>query len=193
MRDKTRLARQTQAHAGAWLQALPSGQMRTEIPGPEYRALLKWWLGMPIVEGDAGKCMKCGNDQDNLGDHSVCCTKNHIYRRHNNVRDSVAALVRSAGLSCVVEQHFPDGSNRRPGDVCVPRWSADGPLYLDVSCRHIAAPGRPLPPPAVVQQWWRAQERDKEEKYEEECTRLGVSVTPFIMNLWGGIGPQGAM
>lgn len=62
---------------------------------------------------------------------------------------------------------------------------------VDVSCRHIAAPSRGVPAPGALAQWWQVQERDKLEKYEDECKRLGLNLAPFIMNLWGGVAPQG--
>ena len=62
---------------------------------------------------------------------------------------------------------------------------------MDISCRHICAPSRATPSPGALNQWFLVQERDKEEKYKDECARHRVKLTPFIMHLWGGVGPQG--
>ena len=66
-----------------------------------------------------------------------------IYKRHNTVRDTVAALATSSGISCRTEVALP-GSDLVPADCFFPSLAAC-PLAVDFSVVH------PLHPSASAQ------------------------------------------
>jgi len=76
VRDRTRLACQKGPITTGWLCALPNKALRTDIPGSEFRLLLCWWLGLPILpQGTAlPECPMCKDTLDPYGDHFVCCS-----------------------------------------------------------------------------------------------------------------------
>ena len=82
-RDRTRRACQKGPVATGWLRTLPSKAMRTEIPDTDYRLLLRWWLGLPIlpVGVPLPGCPLCRGSIDPFGDHFVCCEQNGCSRR----------------------------------------------------------------------------------------------------------------
>jgi hypothetical protein len=47
-RDILRLQCQQKPYMGAWLQAIPSQPLGTELSSAIFRQLVKWWLGIPL-------------------------------------------------------------------------------------------------------------------------------------------------
>ena len=125
---------------------------------------------------------------DVLGDHFVCCNNNNLKQRHSYLQGALADLAQLAGIPVALEVALPDGSV--PGDVCFKQWDADGPLMVDVTCRHPTPVGST--PPAVdgMRAWYTAQEADKNLLYADKCRRQGYSFTPFVVSPWGGLGPD---
>ena len=124
---------------------------------------------------------------DVFGDQVVCFNKNLIQRRHMALQDVLVDLVREAGLS--VEKEVGPGDGSRPGDLYIPRWTADTVTVVDCTVRHSVAPSRGLMDPATLPHWRRQQEEDKTEKYLERCREVGWDFVPFLVDLWGGLGP----
>ena len=189
-RDRVRFHAQQTAHAGSWLAVIPSPGLRTKVDTTAWRCLLRWTLGIPLIpQSLAGKpCPRCQTPVDIFGDHVVCCIKNNIQRRHVALQDSLAQLVRDAGLTCSKEQGTGDGT--RPGDLFIPRWDADGPAGIDTTVRCPSAPSHPLLNPERLQQWKETQEQDKHKKYDAACRRAGWIFHAFVMDTWGGLAPE---
>ena len=189
-RDRVRFHAQRAPHASTWLAVIPSSGLRTKVDTNSWKCLLRWTLGIPIVDQNlAGKpCPRCQTPVDVFGDHAVCCIKNNIQRRHVALQDSLAQLVRDAGLTCSKEQGTGDGS--RPGDLYVPRWDADGPAGIDTTIRCPSAPSHPLLNAEKLTQWKELQEQDKHKKYDDRCRRAGWVFHAFLMDTWGGLGPE---
>ena len=188
--DKVRFGCQRDGHAGAWLAAVPSRATRTLIPGTEFRTLLRWWLGVPLLtEDQAGvPCPRCGAAMDVVGHHLVCCKQNNPMRRHMAIQDTIVALSRRAGFTCRKEERTPEGT--RPGDIFFPRWDCDGPAAVDVTVRDPRAPSHPLQSADGVGKWRQKQEEEKENLYAPACRRLGWTFVPFVVDVWGGLGEK---
>ena len=105
------------AHAGAWLAMVPSVRSQGYMEAPDFRAALKWWLGMPqMAENLAGTpCPQCQTPMDIVGDHVVCCKFNHISRRHMAMHDALMAVVQGVGMACRRGAQLQN-SSQRPGD-----------------------------------------------------------------------------
>ena len=116
-----------------------------------------------------------------------CCHKKNLQRRHTGILHTLIALVRKAGLSCKEEQSAANGS--RPGDAFIPRWDSEGPLAIDVTCRHANPPGRGGNDHAI-EDFYREHERDKVESHGATCNAHGWSFLPFVVSTWGGLGPK---
>ena len=120
-------------HAGLWLMC-PSPQ----LPGAtwdsaDWQSFLWWRLG--VFQDLPPKCAACGNSQDRLGDHALCCTSSGLYGRHNHVRDTLAAALCSMGFPCRTEVRLP-GTELIPADIFIPVLAEDSPTAVDISVVH---------------------------------------------------------
>ena len=138
------------------------------------------WQGAP--------CPLCHQTLDVLGDHMVCCAKNNLKHRHSVIQGALVDLAHLAGIPVAMEVPLPDGTV--PGDVCFRQWDADGPLMVDITCRHPTPVGTAPPPAHALPSWFSAQAEDKDALYLEKCRRHGYSFLPFVITPWGGLGPE---
>ena len=118
----------------------------------------------------------------------VCCSKNQLKHRHSVLQGALAELAQLAGIPVAMEVALPDGSV--PGDVCFRQWDADGPLMVDLTCRHPTPVGSAPPPVDGLAAWFAAQAEDKDSTYLDKCRRAGYSFLPFVVTPWGGLGPE---
>ena len=192
-RDSIRLSFQEGTTATAWLTVPPSPALGNACPPSQFRLLLRWFLGIPILEESlAGKpCPLCGDPVDIYGDHAVSCDRGKKFRRHFAIQDWLAHLLQSHGIPCARERMVDPSSLLRPADIFIPNWSVEGDLALDVTVRH------PLPPslfPATItsarDQLQRA-ETDKRALYSEMCSRHGCQFQPMVFTTWGGLHGSG--
>ena len=135
-RERKRLERITEPHAGAWVTAVPSidDGFDTVMQPQVFRTAAAYRLGTPVVPHDI-PCPLCTQTVDKLGDHASCCKKtgdNTV--RHNRVRDLLARFCGEGLLSPIVElRNLLSSSNARPGDVTIPNWHSGRPLAIDVA------------------------------------------------------------
>jgi len=135
-REKQRLLRIAQPHAGSFITAVPSNEdgndaiMRPRV----FRTAVLYRLGLPVLNNPK-PCPLCMQPINIYGDHATCCTKKgDVIIRHNAVRDLVYAIAVDGVLNPQREKKGILGptSGRRPGDVSIPDWSGD-PLAIDVA------------------------------------------------------------
>ena len=91
-------------------------------------------------------------------------------------------------MACRKEEGAGDGT--RPGDVFFPRLNVDGPAAVDVTIRDPLAPSHPVTTAAGIDGWHRAQEMDKTRKCGVACGRLHWHFLLFVVDVWGGFGPE---
>ena len=121
--------------SGDWLTAAPIPVFGLHLQPNEFRAALKYRLGVPLYDSDR-RCPYCKSTiLDIFGDHSVSCHgRGDIISRHDRVRDTTMTACSSANLSPVCEQkHLLPENNLRPGDVYLPSFIAGQPAALDVT------------------------------------------------------------
>jgi hypothetical protein len=116
----------------------------------------------------------------------VSCNKNQLKHRHSVLQGALAELAQLAGIPVAMEVALPDGSV--PGDVCFRQWDADGPLMVDLTCRHPTPVGSAPPPVDGLSAWYAAQAEDKDSKYLDKCRRAGYSFLPFVVTPGEGWG-----
>jgi hypothetical protein len=189
--DAVRFESQKQPHAMAWVAVLPSAGLRTLLPSADYKCALRWALGLTQVLEDVRSpaCPRCNGPMDATGHHLVCCHRNGIMRRHGSVQQFILDLAQRAGFVARREQ---GGSDRtRPGDVLITRLDANGPCAVDITIRHTMAPSHPLRKASDWSTWVGRQEDDKRSRYASSCRSLGWTFTPFVLDCFGGVGPEG--
>ena len=116
-REKQRLSRVSQPHAGSWVTAVPS-----TIDGPDalirpqaFRIACRLRLGVSVFD-DGIICPSCTHTfLDKFGDHAICCTSTgDLIVRHNRMRDLVEKFAREGQLSPVLEKKGILGESPSP-------------------------------------------------------------------------------
>ena len=77
----------------------PNEGLGLKLEGRDYRTLMKWWLGKPLVTPDRRLCPCCQGQMDMFGDHLVSCKLNQPQKRHNLLRDALADCLRQHKIS----------------------------------------------------------------------------------------------
>ena len=85
--DRARLLSISSPHASAWLSVTPSPRLNLHLEPAEFQVALKWWLGIPVVQGQS--CPHCPSFVlDDFGHHSLSCKHGgDVVSRHNKLRD----------------------------------------------------------------------------------------------------------
>ena len=188
VRDRVRRASQKGPVATAWLGALPSRAARTEIPDAEFRLLLRWWLGLPILPTGVTlpECPLCRESVDPFGDHLVCCEQNGCAARHNAFRNAFFAVCVQHGIA--VEKEPECLAGRRPADVLLLLWTRGQHVAVDFVCTHPAGPAQyPLEGARGAKHCNRA-EASKLRENSAPCQEKGWGFSPFAVSTWGGLG-----
>jgi hypothetical protein len=188
VRDRTRLASQKGSVATGWLRALPNKARRTEIPDSEFRLLLRWWLGLPVLPVGATLpgCPLCRDALDPFGDHFVCCERNGNTQRHNAFRDAFFAVCVRNGVAVEKEAECVD--KQRPADVLLLQWSRGQHVAIDFVCTHPAGVAHH---PLVVENTMKHCNRAEAQKVRADglaCEAKGWGFSPFAITTWGGLG-----
>jgi len=187
-RDRTRRACQKGPLATGWLRTLPNKALRTEIPDADYRLLLRWWLGLPIlpVGVTLPGCPLCRGSIDPFGDHFVCCELNGCSQRHNAFRNAFHEMCVRYGIA--VEKEAECLAGRRPADILLLQWSRGQHVAVDFVCTH---PVGLAQHPLVVDNASRhcnLAEAKKVQANGPSCEAKGWGFSPFALSTWGGLG-----
>ena len=188
LRDRCRLELQGMSHTSAWMGWVHQPESRGVYDPSEYRLLLRWWLGLPLFPGDAGRpCPAgCGSTLDPFGDHLVACHRNQLTQRHHGVRDALQGVLGRFGVTCRREVPLADRL-QIPGDLAVDHLGPQ-PILVDLTFIHPLAPGQPrsveLCKRALVD-----AEQQKLDRYAVNCAAEGYSFEPLAFHCWGGMGP----
>ena len=132
-RERKRLARLQEEHAGAWVTAVPSRVDGSDCSmSPQvFRTAVRYRLGLRVARDDV-QCAFCMQPFDSCGDHAACCRrKADVIVRHNRIRNLVSRIAEEGLLSPVLEKRgiLGDRPGRRPGDVTLPCWK-DSKVWL---------------------------------------------------------------
>jgi hypothetical protein len=187
-RDRTRRACQKGPVATGWLRALPNRALHTDIPDQQYRLLLRWWLGMPIlpVGVTLPGCPLCRGSIDPFGDHLVCCDQNGSTQRHNAFRNAFHEMCVRYGIA--VEKEAECVAGRRPADILLLQWSRGQHVAVDFVCTHPAGLAQH---PLVVDNAARHCNLAEARKVQADgppCEEKGWGFSPFALSTWGGLG-----
>jgi len=187
-RDRTRRVCQKGPVATGWLRALPNKALKTDIQDTDFRLLLRWWLGLPIlpVGLQLPGCPLCKGSIDPYGDHFVCCEHNRCTQRHNAFRDAFHAMCSRYGIA--VEKEAECLAGRRSADILLRHWSRGQHVALDLVCTHSAGPAQH---PLVAENAARHCNQAEAQKVRNDgppCEDKGWGFSPFALTTWGGLG-----
>lgn len=126
--------------ANYWLTTPPNNHRKTVIDGSAFRALLKYSIGLPLLNG-SHRCPDCGKIQDNYGHHALSCrVASGSIDKHNSIVDNIFRRLKKAHITCSSEAYNPMKDNReRPGDIYMPAFDVYGDAFFDVSVISICA------------------------------------------------------
>ena len=176
-------------HAGDWLIGVPSAALGLRLQDREFRACLRYWLGVPL-HSSPYVCPECKATADEYGDHQVGCGGNgdRIYR-HNAVRDVLYTAAQSAALAPSRE---PTGvvsdSLSRPADILIPTWHHGRSAALDV---HIISPLQQSLVNAASFNPGHALNIGVQRKltaHLQACRANGIHFLPIVAETLGGLG-----
>jgi hypothetical protein len=187
-RDRCRRVCQTGPVATGWLRALPSKALQTEIPDIEFRLLLRWWLGLPVLPVGVSlpECPLCRGSIDPFGDHFVCCELNGSTQRHNAFRDAFHTMCVRFGVA--VEKEAECVAGRRPADILLLNWSRGQHVAVDFVCSHpLGLAQHPLVADNAKRHCNLAETR-KVQTDGPPCEAKGWGFSPFALSTWGGLG-----
>ena len=186
-REIARMASLGLPHAGNWLSVVPLSALGLHLRSNEFLPLLKYRLGIPIYRSE-GPCPACKLPSDSMGDHALGCAKTgDRIARHNMLRDVLFEAAASAALGPSKEEpHLLPGSQARPGDILIRRWSDGKDAAIDVTVtsplastnvtRAAAEPGSSLT---------KAFDRKRRET-AEACQQQGLVFFPVALETLGG-------
>jgi hypothetical protein len=188
-----------QPGAGAWLQAPPSPALGLHVEPRLYRVMLQQRLRLPVLDTEA-PCALCDGIADVYGDHArSCACGGDRVKRHNLLRNALAARLSSAGFSPELERPgllpadpesvtTSSASGRRPADIWVPSWNLHGGVALDLAVTSglrvdvlptTAADGGH---PAVSYEGRKCRHANT----EQACKAAGFAFLPVVAEACGG-------
>ena len=164
------------------------GFAHTDFPDTEYRLLLRWWLGLPIlpVGVTLPGCPLCRGSIDPFGDHFLCCEQNGSTQRHNAFRNAFHEMCVRYGIE--VEKEAECLAGRRPADILLLQWSRGQHVAVDFVCSHPAGLAQH---PLVVDNAKRHCNLAEARKMQADgppCEAKGWGFSPFGLSTWGGLG-----
>ena len=184
-----RLRSQEGPIANGWMSVLPCKALRTDINDVDYRVLLHWWLGLPLLPIGCTPpgCPACGEPVDPFGDHFVCCPKNGITRRHNALRDAIFEVLVQNAIPAAKE--VTSRNRKRPADILLVAWERGRDVAVDLTVTH---PLGLASYPFVVDNAARHCQRAEAAKQAAEgdlCCAVQWGFIPAAFTPWGGSGP----
>ena len=192
-RDKARLNSLGVLGAGDWLNCIPSKALGLHMGTREFRAALKYRLGMAQYPVE-GPCTACAAPSDRFGDHSVGCGfQSERNSRHNSLRDALFQTAQQAVLSPRREELFLiPGGLQRPADVFIPNWTAGCDTALDVT---VISPLQKSEVRKAAREPGSAADHRYEVKmntYFARCKQQGLHFAPLVVEALGGWHEQSA-
>jgi hypothetical protein len=113
---------------------------------------------------------------DQTGSHFMKCPLlDQRTHHHNTWRDTMAGIVRKAGMSVNVESS-PEGTRSRPGDILIPGWRNGRPIAVDFA---IVADLSTDAPDRVA--------HGKRQLYQHMCEEAGWDFIPVVGDVFGAV------
>eukprot|EP00731_Ephydatia_muelleri_P034861 Em0082g8a len=190
--DRARLLSISSPHASAWLSVTPSPRLNLHLEPAEFQVALKWWLGIPVVQGQS--CPHCPSCVlDDFGHHSLTCKHGgDVVSRHNKLRDVFYDFCQRACLGPRLEMGCGAGSDSqsRPADVLVPNWDLGKPAAFDLSVTSTLQSSALLEASVTAGSAAQLAENRKHNNSDKKCDELGWACIPLVVETYGCWGAE---
>ena len=190
--DRARLLSISSPHASAWLSVTPSPRLNLHLEPAEFQVARKWWLGIPVVQGQS--CTHCPSCVlDDFGHHSLTCKHGgDVVSRHNKLRDVFYDFCQRACLGPRLEMGCGAGSDSqsRPADVLVPNWDLGKPAALDLSVTSMLQSSALLEASVTAGSAAQLAENRKHNNSDKKCDELGWACIPLVVETYGCWGAE---
>ena len=113
------------------MSAIPNEELGLVFAPAEFTRLLRWHLGIAQVGSSnvsTNQCEYCGEISDIFGDHAVCCKRNKLWGRHQEVVTSLARIATASGATVQREISIPGG--QRPADLLLSFCDGSAPIAV---------------------------------------------------------------
>ena len=186
--DKARLLSISSPHTSAWLSVTPSPRLNLHLEPAEFQVALKWWLGIPVVQGQS--CPQCPSFVlDDFGHHSLSCKHGgDVVSRHNKLRDVFLYFCQRACLGPHLEMGCGAGytnSQSRPADFLVPNWDLGKPAAFDLSIMSTLHPSVLQEASMTAGSAALVAENRKHKYNDRKCEELGWVCIPLVVKTYG--------
>ena len=124
--DRAHLLSISSPHASAWLSVTPSPRLNLHLDPAEFQVALKWWLGIPVVQGQSCPHLHWMT----LAITPSVVSIEFVVSHHNKLRDIFSDFCQRACLGPRLETGCGAGftiTQSRPADVLVPNWDLGKP------------------------------------------------------------------
>ncbi len=193
IRNKARLNSLRLPHSGSFLNATPNDLWNLTFTNEEFSSLVRYHLGVDVFDATtfAKNCPRCQKPQDASGDHCLVCQHGPKIPRHNSVAGTLLSLAQQAALAPRFEPpNLIRNSSERPADVLIPVWTGGRPLAIDVSVTCPVAESYVLKASQVIGSAAAERAALKRVKYTQICEENGLNFSPFVLESFGGFGPD---
>ncbi|KAL5494027.1 hypothetical protein EMCRGX_G015296 [Ephydatia muelleri] len=186
--DKARLLSISSPPTSAWLSVTPSPRLNLHLEPAEFQVALKWWLGIPVVQGQS--CPQCPSFVlDDFGHHSLSCKHGgDVVSRHNKLRDVFLYFCQRACLGPHLEMGCGAGytnSQSRPADFLVPNWDLGKPAAFDLSIMSTLHPSVLQEASMTAGSAALVAENRKHKYNDRKCEELGWVCIPLVVKTYG--------
>ena len=164
--------------------------MGLRLEPSEFQVAIKWWLSIPVAQGQS--CSQCNAALDAYGHHacSVLQVGGDVVSRHNRLRDIFNDFCHSACLAPQLEMGGWSRDRTRPADVLVPNWVLGKPAAFDLSVTsmlnaHIFQEACVTAGSAALAALIR-----KHQVNDERCRDLGSACIHLVVETYGRWGTE---
>jgi hypothetical protein len=171
---------------GSWLNAFPSTPALTLLDS-HFSLAVRLRIGLPPQDDLPAKC-RCGERLSNDLNHFLSCKllrRTIVNTRHDICLRVLVSFVRQAGGAVFLEPKFLNGK-RADAKVFFPIGT---PPSLDLSITHPACKSyvtaAQIPLGAALR-----RATLKHNKYDEQARQDGSYIVPFVLETFGGLGPE---
>ena len=163
--------------------------MGLHLEPSEFQVAIKWWLGIPVAQGQS--CSQCKAALDAYGHHAQCCKLGgDVVSRHNRLRDIFNDFCHSACLAPQLEMGGWSRDRTRPADVLVPKWVLGKPAAFDLSVTSTLNAQIFQEASVTAGSAALAAQIRKHRVNDERCRELGWACIPLVVETYGCWGTE---
>ena len=186
--DRACLLSISSLHASDWLSVTPSPRFNLHLDPAEFQVALKWWLGIPVVQGQS--CPHCPSFAlDDFGHHALSFKHGwDVVSRHNKLRNIFSDFCQCACLGPHLERGCGAGfinTQSCPADSLVPNWDLGKPAAFDLSVTSMQHSSVLLEASMMAGLAVLVAENRKHNSNDRKCEELGWVCIPLVVETYG--------